>query len=114
MSAVAYIALKAMAGGLLVVAFSLVGQVIQPKRFAGVFSAAPAVALASLLLTAYVKGVDMAVPQATGMIVGSAGMIVYCIVTLFAVDRFHALVGSIAAWLAWFAVAGGLYLLVER
>ena len=109
-----YIALKALAGGLLVVAFSLVGQVIQPKRFAGIFSAAPAVALASLLLTAYVKGVAMALPQATGMLVGSAAMIVYCVFTLFAVDRFHALLGSIGAWLAWFAVAGGLYLLVER
>ena len=114
MSGVAYIGLKALAGGLLVVAFSLVGQVVQPKRFAGVFTAAPAVALASLLLTAHVKGVGMAVPQATGMIVGSAGMIVYCIFTLFAVDRFHALLGSIGAWLAWFAVAGSLFLLVER
>ena len=75
---------------------------------------APAVAFASLLLTAYLKGPAMGIPQATGMLVGSAGMIVYCVFSLFAVDRFHALVGSVAGWITWFAAAGGLYLLVER
>mgnify|MGYP001179684723 CR=1 FL=1 len=114
MSPVVYIALKAVAGGLLVVAFSLVGQVLQPKRFAGVFSAAPAVAFASLLLTSYLKGAGMAIPPTAGMLIGSAGMIVYCVFSLFAVDRFHALVGSIGAWITWFAAAGGLYLLVQR
>lgn len=114
MSAAGYVALKALAGGLLVVAFSLVGEVLQPKRFAGVFSAAPAVAFASLLLTGYLKGPAMGIPQATGMLIGSAGMIVYCVFSLFAVDRFHALVGSIGSWITWFAVAGGLYLLVAR
>jgi hypothetical protein len=114
MSAIAYIAIKALAGGLLVVAFSLVGEVLQPKRFAGVFSAAPAIALASLLLTAYLKGATMATPQAAGMLVGSVGMIVYCFFSLFAVDRFKAMVGSIGAWVTWFAVAGGLYILVWR
>jgi hypothetical protein len=114
MSPVAYIGLKALAGGLLVVAFSLVGQALEPKRFAGVFSAAPAVALASLLLTAYLKGPGMAIPQTAGMLIGSAAMIVYCFFSLFAVDRFHALLGSVGAWITWFAVAGGLYLLVSR
>lgn len=114
MSAITFVAIKAVVGGLLVVVFSLVGQVVQPKRFAGVFSAAPAVALASLLLTSLIKGPSMAIPQTVGMIIGSAAMIVYCAVTLFAVDRFRALVGSLAAWLAWFAVAGGLYLILER
>jgi hypothetical protein len=56
----------------------------------------------------------MAIPQTAGMLIGSAAMIVYCFFSLFAVDRFHALVGSIGAWITWFAVAGGLYLLVSR
>jgi hypothetical protein len=114
MSPVLLIAIKALAAGLLVVAFSMVGAVLQPKRFAGIFSAAPAVALASLLLTAAFKGAGSAIPQTTGMIIGSVAMIVYCAVTLFTVDRFRALVGSLTAWLAWFAVAGGLYLVLER
>lgn len=114
MSPLAFVAIKALVGGLLVVAFSLVGEVLQPKRFAGVFSTAPAVALASLLLTSLVKGPSMAIPPIAGMMTGSAAMIVYCAVSLFAVDRFHALVGSVTAWLAWFAVAGGLYLVLQR
>lgn len=114
MSPVLFIGIKALAAGLLVITFSLLGAVLNPKRFAGLFSAAPAVALASLLLTSVVKGPSSAIPQTTGMIMGSLAMIVYCAITLFTVDRFRALLGSVAAWLAWFAVAGGLYLIVER
>lgn len=40
--------LKAVIGGALVVAFSLVGESIKPRRLAGIASAAPSVALASL------------------------------------------------------------------
>jgi hypothetical protein len=36
-----------MAGGALVVAFALLSETLKPKRFAGLFSAAPAVALAA-------------------------------------------------------------------
>jgi uncharacterized membrane protein (GlpM family) len=114
MSPLVYIGLKALAGGLLVVAFSLLAEAVQPKRFAGVFSAAPAIALASLLLTAYLKGTSMALAQTSGMLLGSAAMVVYCAFSLFAVDRFRALLGSIGAWAAWFVVAGGLYLVLER
>ena len=35
MSPLAFVAIKALVGGLLVVAFSLVGEVLQPERFAG-------------------------------------------------------------------------------
>ena len=114
MAPILLVAVKALAAGLLVIAFSLVGAVLQPKRFAGVFSAAPAVALASLLLTALVKGPSTAIEATTGMIIGGVAMIVYCAVTLFSVDRFRALIGSSTAWLAWFLVAGGLYLVLLR
>lgn len=40
--------LKAVAGGGLVVAFSLVSDRLKPKALAGLFSGAPSVALASL------------------------------------------------------------------
>jgi len=46
------------------------------------------------------------------MLIGSAGMVAYSLVSLLLINRLHALVGSILAWLAWFAVAGGLYLVV--
>ena len=34
-------AIRALNGGLFVIAFALVGEVLDPKRFAGLFSAAP-------------------------------------------------------------------------
>ena len=108
------VGLKGLLGGGAVVAFSLVGEAGHPKRFAGLFSAAPSVAVASLLMTALTKGSAATVPYARGMLIGSAGMIAYCLVSLFLIDRLHALAGSIASWLAWLAVAGGLYLLLGR
>ncbi|TMF86959.1 MAG: DUF3147 family protein [Chloroflexi bacterium] len=107
-------ALKALIGGLAVVGFSLIGHAGHPKRFAGLFSAAPSVAVASLAITAIVKGADGTVPYARGMLVGSAGMLVYGVVSLYLIQRLHALIGSILAWLAWLVVAGGLYLVLGR
>jgi hypothetical protein len=105
---------KGLVGGLAVVGFSLLGQAGHPKRFAGLFAAAPSVALASLALTALLKGPAATVPYAHGMLIGSAGMLAYCLVSLYLIDRLHALFGSILAWLAWLLVAGGLYLAVGR
>jgi len=111
---IALIGLKALVGGLAVVAFSLIGQAGHPKRFAGLFSAAPSVALASLATTIIARGSGAAVPYAQGMLIGCAGMLAYCLVSLYLIERLHAMVGSILAWLAWFAVAGGLYLALGR
>ena len=105
-------ALKALIGGLAVVGFSLVGHAGHPKRFAGMFSAAPSVAVASLAITAVLKGAAGAVPYARGMLIGSAGMLAYCLVSLYLIQRLHALIGSILAWLAWLLVAGSLYLVL--
>jgi hypothetical protein len=105
---------KGLAGGLGVVAFALLGQAGHPKRFAGLFAAAPAVAVASLSLTVALKGPAATVPYAQGMLIGSAGMLIYCLVSMYLVERLHALPGSVLAWLAWIVVAGGLYLAVGR
>ena len=105
-------ALQALIGGLAVVGFSLVGHAGHPKRFAGMFSAAPSVAVASLAITAVLKGAAGAVPYARGMLIGSAAMLAYCLVSLYLIQRLHALVGSILAWLVWLLVAGGLYLVL--
>ena len=107
-------AARAIIGGAAVVGFSLVGEAGRPKRFAGLFAAAPSVALASLAITVVEKGRLATVPYAKGMLFGSAGMLAYCLVTLFLVERLHALLGSLISWLAWFIVAGGLYLLFGR
>lgn len=108
------LAARAVIGGLAVVGFSLVGEAGHPKRFAGLFSAAPSVAIASLAITVLEKGGRGTVPYARGMLIGSAGMLAYCVASLFLVERMHALLGSVVAWLAWFVVAGGIYFMVAR
>lgn len=53
---IASLLLKAVIGGVLVVLFSCVGESIKPRRLAGIASAAPSIALASLAITLVVSG----------------------------------------------------------
>lgn len=108
------IGIKAVVGGLAVVGFSLAAEAGRPKRFSGLFAGVPSVALASLAITAIAKGGAGTSPYARGMLIGSAGLVAYCLVSLYLIDRLHALAGSLLSWLAWLAVTGGLYLLVGR
>ena len=50
------LSIKAVNGGLFVVLFSLIAEMLTPKRFAGLFSAAPSVALANLIVVIVAKG----------------------------------------------------------
>jgi Protein of unknown function (DUF3147) len=99
------VALKALAGGSLVVAFSGLGDMLKPKAFAGLFGAAPSVALASLLVTVVTGGPMKAAVSSRGMIAGAVGMIAYCIAATTLVKRFGALAGSVLAWIAWIVPA---------
>ncbi len=103
---------RGLAGGVFVVVFALISQVLRPKMFAGLFGAAPSVALASLLVAGLTRGPAKTVPDATGMLIGVAGMVAYCIVAALLLSRMGALAGSLISWAAWFVAAIGLYLLV--
>ena len=61
-------------GGTLVSAFALVGDILRPKRFAGLFGAAPSIALATLGLTIAAQGREYAAIEARSMIAGSVSM----------------------------------------
>ena len=106
------IVLKAFAGGLFVLAFAALAQTIAPKRFAGVFSAAPSVALGSLLVTLAFSGAVDVGRSAAGMRVGAVAFTVYCLVAAPLIRRWGAWRGSGAALGAWTAVAGLGYWLV--
>lgn len=67
--------LKGVAGGTLVVGFALLSEGLSPKCFAGLFSAAPAVALAGLSIVVLDKGAHDAHQNAVGMIAGGAGLL---------------------------------------
>jgi uncharacterized membrane protein (GlpM family) len=100
------VALKALFGGLFVVVFALISEVATPKRFAGIFSAAPSVALGSLAVTLVAKGTHDVETAAVGMAVGAFALLVYSAAAVPALRRFGALKGAALAVLAWFLVAG--------
>ena len=106
---VGVIALRGLAGGALVVAFALVGEVVTPKAFSGLFSAAPSVAFASLAITVIAETPVKARQASTGMVVGSVGMAVSCVLAAVAIPRIRAFSGSLAAWAGWTMVSLGLY-----
>lgn len=94
---------KTVLGGVLVVAFAVLAQTLQPKRFAGVFAAAPSVALASLTVTVLAKGPSDARAACAGMIAGAVGFVVYCLIAPAAMRRWRPLPGSIVALAGWLA-----------
>ncbi|TMD09589.1 MAG: DUF3147 family protein [Chloroflexi bacterium] len=104
------LALKALAGGTLVTVFAFISDAFRPRfLLAGLFSAAPAVALSSLLVTSLLSGRQAAAIGARGMIAGAVGFVVYAALAAFLVQRLGALWGSTVSWVAWAAVAFGLY-----
>lgn len=108
MSLPAYLASRAVLGGLLVVVFPLVAEVVKPKRLSGVFGAAPSVALANLGLMVAVQGTAKAMGESQAMIAGGVAMTVACGVGILAVRRWHALRGALAIAVMWIAVAAAV------
>ena len=106
MSTPLLIFVKAVNGGLFVALFAVLGEMLQPKRFAGIFGASPAVALANLLIIALAKTDTAARSAATGMIAGAIGLAVACAAAIPAVRRWGAVRGSALLWGAWILVSG--------
>ncbi|MFE9309929.1 DUF3147 family protein [Streptomyces sp. NPDC088353] len=102
------IVLKPFIGGLLVVGFALVAEAVQPKRLAGIFAAAPSVALGGLILTVVFKGDLDAATAARGMVAGALAFTAYCLVDVPALARFGAMRGSAAALVVWLATAAAI------
>lgn len=114
MNPVLLLAVRAALGGSFVVVFALIGEAVQPKRFSGIFGAAPSVALANLSLVVAVEGVSKARIESQGMIAGGIAMTLACAVGIYTVRRFHALRGSAAMVLTWIAVAAAADVVVYR
>lgn len=64
-------------GGLAVSFFSVLGDIFKPKSFAGLFGAAPSVALATLGIAIVKEGRQFAAIEAHSMIAGSIAFFVY-------------------------------------
>jgi len=103
-------------GGLFVSAFAVSADILKPKSFAGLFGAAPSVALASLMLTIHKQGKIFAAAEACSMIFGAIGFLVYacgvCQITMrYKLPASMVATSSIVIWLA---VAFGLEAAIGR
>jgi uncharacterized membrane protein (GlpM family) len=98
---VVILALKGLAGGSLVLAFALLSGGLEPKRFAGLFGAAPAVAIVGLSITLLDKGSHTGREEAIGMLAGAVGMVVYAAAAIPLLRRMRSSHGAFAAMGAW-------------
>ena len=114
MKEVLTLGVKAVNGGLFVVAFAVVAEVLIPKRFAGLFSAAPSVALANLLVVLIVKGRHHGVENGLGMVVGGLAMAGACLAGMYLVPHLRARRASAAICVIWLAVTEAGYLVALR
>jgi hypothetical protein len=105
------ILIRFLVGGAAVSVFALIGDVLKPKSFAGLFGAAPSVALATLGLTVATKGASYAAVEARSMIAGAIAFFIFASVVSWILMRypFRALWVTLAAMPVWFAVAFGFW-----
>ena len=98
-------------GGAIVSIFALIGDVLRPKSFAGLFGAAPSVALVSLALATTMHGSEYVSIQAVSMLSGAAALLGFSVVTchLLKRTRLSAALATLLALPVWFAVAFWLF-----
>ena len=108
------VGLRVVAAGVLVCLFALIGELVKPKRFAGIFSAAPSVALASLVVLLVSKGAGHVQVELAGMVLGAVAFVGCTALGAVVIKRVSALSASLIEIGAWVAVAGGAYLVVLR
>jgi hypothetical protein len=99
--------IRFLVGGAAVSVFALAGDLLRPKGFAGLFSAAPSVALASLALTAAQDGRAYAALEARSMLFGAVALVLYAGGCVYLMAKRHLRAGVAAGCLllAWAAVA---------
>jgi len=99
-------------GGAVVSAFAVTGDLLKPKSFAGLFGAAPSVALATLGLTIAKDGPEYARMESRSMMAGAIALFAYASIVSWIMMRFKlkAMLVTIYAMPIWIGVAFGLWL----
>jgi uncharacterized membrane protein (GlpM family) len=95
-------------GGLFVSA--VLGDILKLKSFAGLFGAAPSVALTTLVLTIRSQGTVYAMAEARPMLFGAIAFLVYACTVCYLTMRFRlpASIVATASVLVWLIIAFGL------
>jgi hypothetical protein len=108
-------AYRFLVGGLFVSIFALIGDVIRPKNFAGLFGAAPSVGLATLGIAWFQHGGGYATLQAQSMILGAVALTCYSVIVCQMLMRLKmgALTATLLALPVWLSLALGLNAFVQ-
>jgi hypothetical protein len=102
-------------GGIVVSLFAALGDVLRPKSFAGLFGAAPSIALATIGMTILQDGKAYAALECRSMILGAIAFFTYALLVGWVLRRYksHALFTSLALMPIWFVVSLGLWFLFQ-
>jgi Protein of unknown function (DUF3147) len=105
------ILIRFLVGGVVVSVFAIIGDVLKPKSFAGLFGAAPSVALATLGLTVAAEGVTFAATEARSMMAGAVAFFAYASLVswLLMHRKSKALSVTVGAMPVWLGIAFGLW-----
>jgi hypothetical protein len=103
-------------GGVVVSLFAMIGDVFRPKSFAGLFGAAPSIALATLGLTIAHEGKSYAAVEARSMILGAAAFFLYATSVSWVLMRYKssALKTTVALLPVWLIASLGVWILIAR
>ncbi len=110
------ILIRFLIGGISVSTFALLGDLFKPKSFAGLFGAAPSVALATLALAVVFDGRPNAAVEATSMMASSVALFCYtsCVSWIMMHRPRRAILVTIFVLPVWFAASFGLWWLLLR
>jgi Protein of unknown function (DUF3147) len=108
--------LRFLAGGIAVSAFAALGDSLRPKSFAGLFGAAPSIALATLLITLSQKGAPFVAMEGRSMIVGAFALAAYSWTVCVLLKKFQlsSWTATMAALVVWFSIALGVSVALVR
>ena len=92
-------------GGAIVSMFAVIAEVCRPKSFAGLFGAAPSVALTTIGIAIAQHGKDYAAREARSMVFGALAFLIYAAVGSWILMRYKSralatTVGLLPLWLA--------------
>lgn len=103
-------------GATLVSLFAAIGSSFKPKSFAGIFGAAPPIALASLAIASHEHGPVHVQQLARSMALGALALACYSVtcVALLAIRGLPVMASAALAWGSWGLAATGLFYALGR
>jgi hypothetical protein len=108
---VTQILIRFLVGGVVVSVFAILGDLLKPKSFAGLFGAAPSVALATLGLTIATEGPSYAATEARSMMAGAVAFFAYASLVSWVMMhwKLNVLLVTICSIPLWLGIAFGLW-----